>query len=69
MREYLQKLYPSRQVIGVACTNVDTDGDGYVSCTGTVDIVGKEKQVNAQCSSQVIGFNSGCKPMFGFPSQ
>jgi prepilin-type N-terminal cleavage/methylation domain-containing protein len=65
MREYVAKLYPGREIIGVACTNVDTDGDGYISCTATIDtddgpsVV--ERQINAQCATGFLSWNSGCK--------
>lgn len=65
MREYVGKLYPGREIIGVACTNIDSDGDGYISCTATIDtdngpnIV--ERQINAQCATGFLSFNSGCK--------
>ncbi|MBS1722477.1 MAG: prepilin-type N-terminal cleavage/methylation domain-containing protein [Armatimonadetes bacterium] len=68
MREYVGKLYPGRPIQGVVCTNMDTDGDGYISCTATVDVGdgGKvvEKQINAQCARTFMNFNSGCKPMY-----
>jgi prepilin-type N-terminal cleavage/methylation domain-containing protein len=65
MREYVSRLYPGREVIGVACTNMDTDGDGYISCTATIDIDNGpnvvERQINAQCATGLLSFNSGCK--------
>lgn len=70
MRAYVQNLYPSKEIIGVSCTNVDTDGDGYISCVATIDtdpgeaIV--EKQISAQCASGILSFNSGCKPTVGY---
>lgn len=65
MREYIGKLYPGREIIGVACTNVDSDGDGYISCTATVDTDNGpnvvERQINAQCATGFLSWNSGCK--------
>ena len=65
MREYVGKLYPGREIIGVACTNVDSDGDGYISCTATIDTDNGpnvvERQINAQCATGFLSFNSGCK--------
>lgn len=65
MRNYIGKLYPDREIIGVVCTNVDTDGDGYVSCTATIDTDNGpsvvERQINAQCATGFLSWNSGCK--------
>lgn len=65
MREYVGKLYPGREIIGVACTNIDSDGDGYISCTATIDTDSGpsvvERQINAQCATGFLSFNSGCK--------
>lgn len=65
MREYIGKLYPGREIIGIACTNVDTDGDGYISCTATIDTDNGpnvvERQINAQCATGILSVNSGCK--------
>lgn len=73
MREYVAKLYPGREIIGVACTNVDTDGDGYISCTATIDTDSGpavvERQINAQCASGILSFNSGCKPTLPYIPQ
>lgn len=73
MREYVGKLYPGRDIIGVSCTNVDSDGDGYISCVATIDsdngpeVV--EKQIAAQCATGFLSFNSGCKPTVGYMPQ
>lgn len=65
MREYVSKLYPGREIIGVACTNIDSDGDGYISCTATIDTDNGpnvvERQINAQCATGFLSLNSGCK--------
>lgn len=65
MREYVGKLYPGREIIGVSCTNVDTDGDGYISCTATIDTDNGpevvERQINAECATGFLSFNSGCR--------
>jgi len=73
MREYIAKLYPSKEIIGVSCTDVDTDHDGYISCVATIDTdTGPEvveKQISAQCATQLLGWNSGCKPAVGMMPQ
>lgn len=73
MREYIAKLYPNKEIIGVFCTNVDTDQDGYISCVATIDTdTGPEvveKQISAQCATQLLGWNSGCKPTVGMMPQ
>lgn len=72
MREYLRVLYPGREIIGIACTARDTDLDGYVSCTATVDMdpgpAVQEKQIEAECSRQFMSFNEGCRPIKYRPS-
>lgn len=74
MRTYVNKLYPDKEIIGVACTNRDTNADGYISCVATIDtdagpaIV--EKQIAAECATQFLGWNTGCKPTVGYmPAQ
>ncbi len=65
MRDYIYKLYPNREIIGVACTNVDTDVDGYISCTATIDMDSgpgvTEHQINAECATRFLSINSGCR--------
>lgn len=73
MREYVTKLYPNNPIVGVACTNVDTNHDGYITCAATISVGSGtstvEKQINAECTSGILTFNSGCKPMIGYPNQ
>jgi preprotein translocase subunit YajC len=67
MRNYVSNLYPGREIIGVSCVKVDSDGDGYVSCTATVDLDNgpnvQEKMVAAECAGGFANFNEGCRPM------
>jgi len=73
MREFVAKLYPNKEIIGVSCTNNDTDADGYISCVATIDTdtgpAVVEKQISAQCASQLMGWNHGCKPTVGYMPQ
>ena len=49
---------------GVVCTEMDTDHDGYVSCTGTYEEEGKIKRIAAECAGgwTLMGdVNEGCK--------
>lgn len=46
---------------GVSCANLDTDGDGYVSCTvATKDEKGNVTVYPVECA-QKWSLNSGCK--------
>lgn len=48
---------------GVTCMQVDTDGDGYVSCTASYVENGETKTLAADCAVKgVLTFNRGCKP-------
>lgn len=47
------------KVVGVACTSVDTDGDGYVSCS--VRVEGREDPLALECSRGDWSFTEGCK--------
>lgn len=48
-------------VVGVACTLTDTDGDGYVSCTLSVkDGDGKTYMEPIECSA-TFTLNEGCR--------
>ena len=59
MATYLNDLYPD-EVFNISCTGMDTDGDGYVSCTavGRNDTSKKEM---AECAVGRFNRNSGCK--------
>lgn len=46
------------EVVGVACTDRDSDNDGYVSCTGRV--MGAVPPVAVECASR-WSFTSGCR--------
>lgn len=46
-----------------SCTNMDSDGDGYISCTVTgVDGRGSLVERQLECA-RLFSFNSGCKPV------
>lgn len=46
------------KVVGVSCMNMDSDGDGYVSCTARVE--GQQQPVAIECAS-AYSFKSGCR--------
>jgi prepilin-type N-terminal cleavage/methylation domain-containing protein len=48
------------EVKGVSCTNRDTDGDGYVSCSISHNENGKLSIMPVECAVK-FGMNSGCK--------
>jgi prepilin-type N-terminal cleavage/methylation domain-containing protein len=49
------------EVKGVSCTNRDTDGDGYVSCSISYTDNGKISIMPVECASRWQINNSGCK--------
>lgn len=58
-REYLGTMYPEFEVIGIAGTSMDTDGDGYVTLQARIKHGEEERTIRAECAS---GFwNHGCK--------
>ena len=62
MRDYLTTLYPSYEIIGVACTGGNSSG--YVDCSATLkDPDGKVIEKNAECASNPGG---GCRAISVF---
>lgn len=60
MRDYMTSL--GYTVKAVNCVNRDSDGDGYVSCTGTYeDKNGNIHQISSECASTFSFGNSGCR--------
>ncbi|MFA5203031.1 MAG: prepilin-type N-terminal cleavage/methylation domain-containing protein [Lentisphaeria bacterium] len=57
-RAYAQKL--GLKVIGVSCTDMDSDGDGYVSCSISHNENGKTAIQPVECAAK-LSMNSGCK--------
>lgn len=60
-RQYAKDL--GYEVAGVSCTGVDSDGDGYVSCTVRLkdpDPSGSSL-LALECSRGEVTFTSGCK--------
>lgn len=58
--QFAQKMYRVKDA-AASCTNADTDGDGYVSCTVTGDDGhGRLVEKYLECA-KVFTFNSGCK--------
>lgn len=51
----------SLDVKGVSCTNRDTDGDGYVSCSISYTDNGKLSIMPVECASRWTINNDGCK--------
>lgn len=60
MRQYLSTLYPNYEVVGISCTDRDTNANGYISCTATLKSPdGRMLEKSAECSSSM--FNQGCR--------
>jgi flagellar basal body-associated protein FliL len=55
-RRHAQEL--GWDVQGIACTGIDSDGDGYIACTVVLQD-GSER--NLECASGGITWTSGCK--------
>jgi len=67
MRSYMQKLYPEAKSIAASCSNVDTDGDGYIRCSATyLDAAGNRTAVPVEAECAAGGWfasNRGCVPL------
>lgn len=60
--KYIQKVYKEYAVLGEICQGVDTDQDGYVSCTFRIGKENTEKEVNLQCPTYFKSFvGNECK--------
>ncbi len=55
-KDYVKKLY-NKEAQGISCSNVDSDGDGYVSCDVNI---GKEV-ILLECPTFSSFFNNKCK--------
>ena len=56
-KAYAQKL--GYNVMGASCMNYDSDSDGYVSCT--VSLQDLREPIGVECSSRYKILQSGCK--------
>lgn len=56
---YITELYPDAKDIRVVCPKLDSDGDGYVRCTGVFNNAGKSERVIAECVT-ALTMNDGC---------
>lgn len=60
--KYLAKVYQEYKVLGEICQGVDTDKNGYVSCTFRVGKDNVEKEINLQCPTYIKSFlGNECK--------
>jgi prepilin-type N-terminal cleavage/methylation domain-containing protein len=48
------------ELVGATCQNVDSDANGYVSCTVRVREEGKTKMLPLECATR-FSFNEGCR--------
>lgn len=59
---YAEKVYKEYTILGEICQGVDTDNDGYVSCTFRLSKNAIEKEVNLQCPTFIKSFlGNECK--------
>jgi prepilin-type N-terminal cleavage/methylation domain-containing protein len=64
MRMHIHTLYPGWSEVRVACSNVDSDDDGYVRCTATAQHNGKTETVEAECAAPIfMTWRKGCVPI------
>jgi len=51
MKSYIATLYPELKDVRVSCANFDSDGDGYIRCSGTGKDPsnGQRQSVEAEC--------------------
>ena len=60
--KYAEKVYKEYTILGEICQGVDTDSDGYVSCTFRISKDGLEKEINLQCPTFIKSFlGNECK--------
>jgi hypothetical protein len=60
--KYITKVYQEYSVLGEICQGVDTDANGYVSCTFRIGKAGTEKEINLQCPTYIKSFlGNECK--------
>ncbi len=64
MRQYMTNMYRA-PTARIQCVGRDSDGDGYVSCSGAYeDAEGKTQVVNVECAYWI---SEGCRlPKVGF---
>ncbi len=49
------------KVLAVSCASLDSDGDGYVSCTVTVDNDGHKESEQVECAAEMQLRADGCR--------
>jgi len=49
------------KVLAVQCATLDSDGDGYVSCTVTVDDDGHKESEQVECAAELQFRADGCR--------
>lgn len=61
MTDYLSRNYPGYEIINTECMSYDSDGDGYIRCTGSVrkDTNSDIQLVEAECNL----FTKRCAPI------
>lgn len=68
-KAHLLKLYPKVKDLGAACTERDTDNDGYLSCDVS-GVDGNERVQEALLCAAPWSLNSGCKRnVYALPGQ
>lgn len=59
---YINNVYQGYTILGKLCQGVDTDGNGYVSCTFRIGKNETEKEINLQCPTFIASFlGNDCK--------
>ena len=60
--KYVSKVYKEYLILGEICQGVDTDNNGYVSCTFRLSKDTVEKEINLQCPTFIKSFlGNECK--------
>ena len=59
---YISKVYKEYSILVEDCQGVDTDNNGYVSCTFRIGKGVSEKEINLQCPTYIKSFlGNECK--------
>ena len=65
MRRYIDTLYPSLQDVTIICSSKDSDGNGYVRCTGAGNKVDEYGNVNDRITIIAECDSNDCAPIQG----
>ncbi len=54
---WIEALYPNH-IVNMTCSTIDSDNDGYISCTVLIDGVNQNSPLSIECAYR---YESGCR--------